>query len=304
MSSKPPMLRDVGGFTPVIDCLIPLVGLNGAATYGAMWRFANNVAGVCYASQRRIARRVGVSRYTVNKYIAILCQAGLLHDLTPDRHSSVHTYAVVGKEIMAEQSDSSQPLRPPAAPPVKNCATTGTNLDTPVKEVDTPVKEVDTPVKNLDTPVKNCTTTGTNLDTKIHIDTNQDTFPGKKQSLYMGDELSIDDELSTGDEREIVAESGDNQEDYDQEEEILTSRELELLCEDISVTLKSDSDTLTDEVFSLWGRSRASETHMLKTVRKVAERVFPRVHTEKLGSRAARYFIVSLKNELKVVGWL
>ena len=97
---------------------------------------------------------------------------------------------VIGLDIMAEQSNSSQPLRTPATAPVKNFATTGTNLDT-----------------------------------KIHIDTSKDTFPGKKQSLYMGDELSIDDELSTGAEREIVAESGNNQEDYDREEEILESRD-------------------------------------------------------------------------------
>ena len=196
---------------------------------------------------------------------------------------------VIGLEIMAEQLDS---LQPP----------TSTSLvEQPTGLVKQPTGLVEQPTSLVKQPtglVEEPTSLVKQLDTKIHIDTNQDTFPGKKQSLYIGDELS------TGDEREIVAESGDNQEDYDQEEEILTSRELELLCEDIAVTLKSDSDLLAEMVFSLWSRSRASETHMLRAVQRVAERVLPRVHTDKLGSRAGRYFIVSLKNELKVVGWL
>ena len=65
-------------WTPVFDSVLELTGnARVASVYGAIWRFAQRT-GSCYASHRAIAERVGVSRRTVVRHVAVLVRMGLI----------------------------------------------------------------------------------------------------------------------------------------------------------------------------------------------------------------------------------
>ena len=90
-------LSDVKGFTPVVDALAEELGLIPAVVYGVAWRFCQMRDGVCHASLETIAKRVGISRRTVQRHIHELCTAGYLEDLTPERTHRPHRYRDTGK---------------------------------------------------------------------------------------------------------------------------------------------------------------------------------------------------------------
>jgi hypothetical protein len=85
------------GFTPILDSMTARYGLVGAAVFGVVWRHANMRNGVCSASQERMAALLGISRITINRWIATLCTDGYLEDTTPDTKNRAHVYRVTGK---------------------------------------------------------------------------------------------------------------------------------------------------------------------------------------------------------------
>src|SRR5690349_4022552 len=107
MTSKT-VLADVGGFTPVIDQLIPHVGLMGAVVFGKVWRYCQMTDGVCYAGLERMGAELGIKRSTMMRHIRVLVQEGYLSDVTPyladlqkldhkKRPRRSHSYADTGK---------------------------------------------------------------------------------------------------------------------------------------------------------------------------------------------------------------
>lgn len=91
------ILAEVDGFTPIMDAMIPDVGLICAAVFGKAWRFCQMADGVCKASQDRIASELGLSRITVNGYFKKLCESGYLMDTTPGLLGLPHIYKDTGK---------------------------------------------------------------------------------------------------------------------------------------------------------------------------------------------------------------
>lgn len=92
---------ELKGFTPILDKLVDQYGLVTAAIYGAVWRYAQQEDGECYASLQKIADRVGVSRKTAERHIKDLCEGGYLVDLTPDLKHTSHHYAYTGKAAIS-----------------------------------------------------------------------------------------------------------------------------------------------------------------------------------------------------------
>lgn len=67
-------LRKNIGFTMAIDPVLEDVGAIGALVFGMIYRYSQMRDGICYASQSTIARRLGLSRRTVNRWISILIE--------------------------------------------------------------------------------------------------------------------------------------------------------------------------------------------------------------------------------------
>ncbi|MCB2178408.1 helix-turn-helix domain-containing protein [bacterium] len=68
-------------FNPSLDALRRKYGGNAADVYGRIYRYAQMPAGYCYASQKKIARALGLSRTTVNSKIKLLIEGGYLEKL-------------------------------------------------------------------------------------------------------------------------------------------------------------------------------------------------------------------------------
>jgi len=52
------------------------LGVSSAAVYGLIWRYCANGNGRCWASNKRIARKLGLSKSTVKRSVDKLCDAG------------------------------------------------------------------------------------------------------------------------------------------------------------------------------------------------------------------------------------
>lgn len=93
-------LRDVGGWTPVVDVVVADVGETAALVYGRVWRYCQMRDGVCRASVERMAGEVGRSVKTVRRCLKLLCRRGYLRDRTPGRRYAPHEYADAGKVLV------------------------------------------------------------------------------------------------------------------------------------------------------------------------------------------------------------
>lgn len=82
------------GFTPIFDDVREAYGLNGAAVFGAVWRFCQMDREVCDASHETISSKAGVTDRTVRKYLKIFVSDGLLTDHTPSVKHKPHTYSL------------------------------------------------------------------------------------------------------------------------------------------------------------------------------------------------------------------
>jgi len=91
------ILAEVGGYTPVIDALVTELGTMPALVYGNVWRFCNLKDGVCRASVRKLAKRIGVSPETVRRCLRVLCEAGYLRDRDPGQRGRPHILVDTGK---------------------------------------------------------------------------------------------------------------------------------------------------------------------------------------------------------------
>ena len=88
------------GFTPLFDTVVQDVGLTGAVVFGRVWRHCQGKLGVCIASRERMARDVGLSIKSFNRWLRVLCEAGYLKDTTPQRRNRPHVYRDTGKARM------------------------------------------------------------------------------------------------------------------------------------------------------------------------------------------------------------
>jgi hypothetical protein len=152
------ILAQVDGFTPIIDSMIPEVGLLTAAVFGKAWRYCQMADGVCKAGQERIADELGLTRATINTHFSKLCETGYLTDLTPTLAGKPHEYADTGKANLSISFTAG------IRKGVKEIDTTcKANLQVGVKEIDTKkvlkkvtkkedIKSVD--AKSASTPVK------------------------------------------------------------------------------------------------------------------------------------------------------
>jgi len=96
------ILREVGGFTPVIDVVAEDVGFVTAAVYGVHWRYCQMEDGVSRAAMQRIAAHLGISVKTARRHTRKLCERGYLQDLTPGLTHAPHTYCDNGWERIDE----------------------------------------------------------------------------------------------------------------------------------------------------------------------------------------------------------
>lgn len=118
------ILAQVDGFTPVIDGMIPEVGLISAAVFGKAWRYCQMADGVCRAAQERIADELGLSRATVNAHFKNLCDAGYLEDTTPNLLGLPHIYRDTGKaNLSISFTGTTTTCKNTLQPPVKNIDT-------------------------------------------------------------------------------------------------------------------------------------------------------------------------------------
>jgi hypothetical protein len=97
--------REVRGtasyFTPLFDVILqdPELGRIGAIVFGKVWRYCD-AYGTCTASRERMAREVGLSYKTFQRWLTTLCDKGYLEDLTPERRNAPHEYRDTGKVRM------------------------------------------------------------------------------------------------------------------------------------------------------------------------------------------------------------
>ena len=94
------ILREVPGFTPVIDIVAQDVGFTTAAVYGVHWRYCQMEEGVSRAALRTIGARLSISAKTVRRHTQKLCQRGYLMDLTPDAVNTPHVYRDIGRDVI------------------------------------------------------------------------------------------------------------------------------------------------------------------------------------------------------------
>jgi hypothetical protein len=80
------------GFTMIFDEIVREFGLTTAAVYGVVHRHCLMRDGVCRASTRRLGELVGLSHYTVQRELGMLCEFDYLIDTTPNRRNRPHVY--------------------------------------------------------------------------------------------------------------------------------------------------------------------------------------------------------------------
>ena len=97
------------GFTPAPDVLIKKYGIVCATVWGKVWRYCQMDEDVCRAAQERLARELGITPNTLNKYLTILEKNGYIKDRTPELRNKPHIYTDTGKlrlKITLSMSDS------------------------------------------------------------------------------------------------------------------------------------------------------------------------------------------------------
>lgn len=177
------ILANVDGFTPVIDTMIPEVGLLTATIFGKVWRYCQMSDGVCKAGQERIADELGLSRPTINTHLSKLCDTGYLRDLTPTLSGMPHLYADTGKAGLSISFTAHN------GEGVKEIDTTcKTNLQVGVKEIYTK-KEVKKESNIPETP-KSKVKKGDMID--CYLDTLKS--PGGKKSML---KLDIESQIAS-----------------------------------------------------------------------------------------------------------
>jgi hypothetical protein len=149
------ILTEIKGFIPVIDTMIPEVGLMTATVFGKVWRYCQMEDGVCTASQERLANEMGVSRVTLNQHINKLVETEYLEDMTPALVGLPHTYRDTGKAGLAITM---------VAQPVKKLYTSyKETLQPPVKNLYTKIvtkKEEDTNISDYKKRIASATAQG------------------------------------------------------------------------------------------------------------------------------------------------
>lgn len=68
----------MNGFTMMPDEILEKLGVLPAMIYGMVYRFCQMDSGTCTASQEKIAKRLGLSRASVNRHLERLVKAGYL----------------------------------------------------------------------------------------------------------------------------------------------------------------------------------------------------------------------------------
>ncbi len=85
------------GFNPAPDIIIKEYDDLAAMVWGKIYRYQHMKAGVCKASQQRIANELGRSRDAVNKRIQWLVKEGYVIDITPAVKGTPHQYVTTNK---------------------------------------------------------------------------------------------------------------------------------------------------------------------------------------------------------------
>ncbi len=83
------------GYLRLSKRLVAEVGLIGAAVFARIAGYCDMNSCTCYASQGNIAKELGLSRITVNRYVKALCKAGYLEDQGAHDQAGTRTYVVV-----------------------------------------------------------------------------------------------------------------------------------------------------------------------------------------------------------------
>lgn len=100
---------ELKGFTPLIDKLVDQYGIVTAAVYGAIWRYAQQKDGECWASGDTIADRLNLSRRTIIRHLKVLVSDGYLVDLTPDFQGKSHRYTYTAKASIVGVIEAQEP---------------------------------------------------------------------------------------------------------------------------------------------------------------------------------------------------
>ena len=107
------LLSNYRGWTPIPDEITAAHGLTTGAVYGVILRFSLMREGACRASQSTIARKLNLTRETVNRHIRRLLEAGLITDHCASRSGKPHTYSIrhVTNALNNGASKSQLPVR-------------------------------------------------------------------------------------------------------------------------------------------------------------------------------------------------
>ena len=81
-------------FTPVYDFMVEEFGAITTLVYGAVWRYAQQDDGYSWASQTKIAERVGLTDRTVRRHLRTLVRAGVLIDRGKHRAGGTKSYSL------------------------------------------------------------------------------------------------------------------------------------------------------------------------------------------------------------------
>ncbi len=91
------MRVDTPNFTMVLDVLVEKYGITVALVFGAISRFAES-SGICFASQKKIATRIGLSVKTVYRAEKILEENGLIKAVNRENGETIRYR--INKEIV------------------------------------------------------------------------------------------------------------------------------------------------------------------------------------------------------------
>lgn len=70
--------HELDGYTVAFDVVTNQHGIITSLVFGHVWRYCQMRAGQCWASQKRLAEDLGLSRATLNKHLSILVDSGYL----------------------------------------------------------------------------------------------------------------------------------------------------------------------------------------------------------------------------------
>ena len=66
------------GFTQLFDDVVERYRLVGASVFGIVWRYSHRRDLFCYASQKTLATKLGVSKKTIQRWLDRLCADGMI----------------------------------------------------------------------------------------------------------------------------------------------------------------------------------------------------------------------------------